>query len=175
MTEADANEAEKRWADYNVRQESLRMLYPFGLDARDIEQRIALGHSEAGAVKFLLANLAEGSPDLQKRQMAYFQLAVLADKERQPFRELLTKRTLWQLLHLKRSSVKRVSILTGGPGHACSRCVAKHGAVWGIDEALKVMPIPRARCTSRAIYSDKIGYCTCLWVADVSHPKTKAQ
>jgi hypothetical protein len=175
MTEADANEADKRWAAYNVRQEYLRMLYPFGLDARHIEERIALGHSEAGAVRFLFSEIAEKSPDLHKRQMAYFHLAILADKDQQPFREFLTKRTLWQLLHLKRSSVKHVSILTGGRGRACECCVAKRGEVWDIDEALKVMPIPRAGCTSPALYSNRVGYCMCLWVADVSHRTIESQ
>jgi hypothetical protein len=143
MTEANADEADKLWAAYNVRQEYLRILYPFGLDARHIEERIALGHSEASAIRFLLSSVAEKSPDLHKRQMAYSRLAILADRERQPFQELLTRRTLWQLLHLKRSSVKRVSILTGGHGHACTRCVATHGEVWDID-ANSAPPMHRA-------------------------------
>jgi DNA-directed RNA polymerase subunit RPC12/RpoP len=175
MTEAKANHADELWAVYNARQEHLHMLYPFGLDARHIEERIALGQSETAAIRFLLCNAAHQSADLHKRQMAYSQLALLADKEQQPFQELLAKRTLWQLLHLKRASVKRVSILTDGRRHACGHCVATHGEVWDIDEALKLMPIPRPGCTARARYSNRTGYCTCLWVADVSHLKSRTQ
>jgi hypothetical protein len=167
MTEAEASETDKLWTVHNRRLEYLRMLYPFALDARHIEERIALGQSEAAAVRLLLLEVAEKSPDLHKRQMAFTTLAALADKEGQPFGEFLTKRTLWQLLHLKRSSVRRVSILTGGHNHACADCVATDGEVWDIDEALKAMPIPRFGCTWRASYSNRTGYCTCLWVPHV--------
>lgn len=175
MTERNAKEADKLWAIHDQRREHLWMLYPFALDARHIEERIALGQSETSAVRSLLSDVAEKSPDLHKRQLAFFTLAALADKEGQPFSEFLTKRTLWQLLHLKRSSVKRVSILTGGRSHACARCVATNGEVWDIDEALKVMPIPRLGCTWRSSYSNRTGYCTCLWVAHVGNAKRTLQ
>jgi uncharacterized Zn finger protein (UPF0148 family) len=166
MTEAAANEAEQRWAAYHLRQESLRTLHTFGFGERELEQRLAFGYTEPEAVKLFLRSVAENSPELHQRKMAYSSLALCADKEGQPYRELLLQAARCELLLFKQRSVGKVEILTGGPGNACSQCEGLHGQIWEIDEALKTMPIPSPTCTSTLLGSTA-GFCRCTYVADL--------
>ncbi len=168
MTEAAATEAERRWTAYNLRQDSLRTLYPFGFGEHELEQWLAFGYTEPESVKLFLRSVAENSHDLHQRKMAYSSLALCSDKEGQPYRELLLQAAQCELLLLKQRSVSKVEILTAGPGNACSQCEGLHGQIWEIDEALKVMPIPCPQCT-RKLFSDRSEFCSCLYVADIGH------
>lgn len=168
MTEADANEAERQWAAYHLRQESLQTLQPFGLTEADLKREIALGHTERDALSVLLQTVATETSNLHLRKMAYYSLAICADKEGRPFSELLRQAVRCQLLRFKQSGVRRVAILTSAPSRVCSDCGALANRVLDIDVAMNLMPLPCPTCTG-TLFSENPGFCRCSYVPDLSN------
>lgn len=164
MTEAQAMAAEEKWDSYNLRQKSLSTLFPFGLTERDLEKEKARGAlSDPDAVTSLLARVVEQTNDLHKRKMALGQLAVYAEQDGQPFYEYLVEANRCELHRYKQQGVKKVEILTAGPGNACTECGSNARKIFEIDDALRLMPLPHPRCT-HIIAGKSPGFCRCSYV-----------
>lgn len=169
MTEVQAAEADKLWAPYHQRQQTLKTIYPFGFGEAELEQWMALaGDSEETTVDKILLSVTINSPKLHERKVAYMTMALRADKKSEPFKDFLIEARRCELLRLKESRVARVEILTAGIGKACSKCEKLHGRVWDVDEALARMPLPCPQCQG-TMFSNRKGFCGCMYVADVSH------
>lgn len=164
MTEAQAKEAEERWIEYHIRQESLSVLQSFEFNERDLEREKSLSAgSDPEAVVALLTRFTASTKNLPQRSLAFRQLAIYADKEGRPFQELLSEAARSELLREKQIGVVEVEILTGGPDSSCAECEAQAGKVLPVDEALHLMPLPCRDCTS-VLFSTRPGYCGCTYI-----------
>jgi len=164
MTEAQAEEAEKLWNAYHLRQESIATLLSVGLDEKDLQQERALGAgTDSEAVVALLRRFAAATEKLHLRSSAFRHLAIYADKEGEPFYDLLAEAARSQVLRLKESRVTKVEILTGGPDSSCAECETQAGKIFTVGEALRLMPLPCRDCTS-VLFSTRPGYCGCTYI-----------
>lgn len=169
VTESEAQKIEAQWAAYHERQESLRFLQPFGFTERDIENEIGDGESsksDSQAVFSLLERVTCSSADLHEQKMAFYEMALIAEKQGKPYRPFLAEAARRELLRYKQHNVKGVEILTAGPGNACPQCEAQAHKIFDIDDALHLMPIPCAACT-RTLVGSIPGFCRCSYVADL--------
>lgn len=163
MTEVEAVDAEKQWGLYNLRQKSLSALFPFGLSEQDIEKERSLGaKNDSEAVVWLLTRVIPDTTDLHKRKMAWSQLAIYAEADGRPFYEYLSEAIRCELLRYKQRGVKKVEIITAGHGNACVECEAHARQAFDIDDALRLMPVPRPTCT-RTIEGMRPGFCRCSY------------
>jgi hypothetical protein len=164
MTEVQALAAEEEWHMYNARQKSISSLIPFGLTEQDIEkERACSPKSDSDAVVSLLTRLTKETKDLHKRKMALSLLAVYAEEEGIPFHNYLAEATRCELLRYKQQRVRKVEIITAGPGNACAECAVHAGKTFDIDDALRLMPLPCPTCT-RTIAGTRPGFCRCGYV-----------
>lgn len=164
MTEAQAMAAEKEWDLHNTRQRSLSVLFSFGLTERDIEKERGLGAvDDTEAVISLVTRIERETDDLHKRKMALLLLAAYAEEDGKPFYEYLVFANLCQLLRYKQGQVKKVEILTAGPGNSCTECESNAQKIFKIEEALQFMPLPNPKCT-RTITGKHPGFCRCGYV-----------
>ena len=164
MTEVQAIDAENQWSLYNLRQKSLSTLFPFGLLEQDIEKEIALSaKTDSEAVVSLLTRIIADTTDLHKRKMAWSHLAIYAEAEDRPFYEYLVESIRCELHRYKQRGVKKVEIITAGHGNACLECESHERETFDIDDAIRLMPIPRSTCT-RTIAGVRPGFCRCSYV-----------
>lgn len=164
MTDAQAIAAEEEWNLYNTRQNSLSVLFPFGLTEQDIERERDLGViDDRTAVISLVTCVERETNDLHKRKMSLLLLAAYAEEDGKPFHEYLIKANLCELHYYKQSQVKRVEILTAGHGNACTACESIAQKVFEIDDALRIMPLPHPMCT-RTIAGKRPGFCRCSYI-----------
>ncbi len=164
MTEPQATAAEGEWNSYNIRQRSLSALFPFGLTERDIQRERDLGAAgDREAVISLLASVERETDDLHKRKMALGLLAVYAEEDGRPFHQYLLQANLCELLRYKQMRVKKVEILTSGPGNVCKECETNAHKVFEIEDAIRLMPLPHPTCT-RTIAGKRPGFCRCSYV-----------
>lgn len=169
VTEREAQEIEAQWAAYHERQESLRLLQPFGFTEPDIENEIGKGESrksDSQTVFSLLERVTYNSGDLHAQKMAFYEMALIAEKQGKPFRGFLAEAARRELLRYKQHNVKRVEILTAGPGNACAQCEAQAHKIFDIDDAVRLTPIPCPACTGTLVGSIP-GFCRCSYVADL--------
>ncbi len=163
MTEAQAAEAEKQWSYYHQRQRFLILLQPFGLGDRDIENEKARGvEKDIEAVSSILARVAVSTKDLNERKMAFYELALLAEEKGKPFHDFLVEAARSELLRYKQHGVAKVEILTSGPGNSCPECETNARKIFGVDDALHLMPLPHPRCT-HTIAGARPGFCRCSY------------
>jgi hypothetical protein len=164
MTEVQALDAEEQWQQYNLRQKTISFLFPFGITEKDIEKEITLGaRSDSEAAISLLTRIKNETQDLHKRKMAFSLLALYAEEEGRPFHNFLAEAARCELLRYKEQRVRKVEILTAGPGNACAECAAHAGKTYDIDDALRLMPLPCPTCT-RTIAGTRPGFCRCGYV-----------
>lgn len=165
MTEAQAEEAERSWNTYHDRQKALSVLESFGMREEDLlgaRQRSEASDTEA--VVAILKRVAANAENLHERKMAFYYLATYAERDGLPFVEYLTEASRCDLLTYKQTGrVKKVEILTAGPGNACPECEAQRGKVFTIEEALSTMPLPCSAC-SRKLLGTQVGFCRCTWL-----------
>lgn len=107
--------------------------------------------------------MVEETSDLHKRKMALGQLAVYAEQDGQPFHEYLVEANRCELHRYKQQGVKKVEILTAGPGNACTECGSNARKIFEIDDALRLMPLPHPRCT-HTIEGKRPGFCRCSYI-----------
>jgi hypothetical protein len=166
MTETQAMAAEREWDIYNIRQRYLSVLSPFGVTERDIEREIGLSSiGDREAVISLLTRIEREADDLQKQKIALGLLAVYAEEDGRPFHEYLVKANLCELHRYKQMRVRKVEILTSGPGNACKECENNTKKVFEIDDAIRLMPLPHPSCT-RTIAGKRPGFCRCSYVPE---------
>jgi hypothetical protein len=165
MTEAQAQEAERQWNAYHIRQKSISVLQSVGLGESDLErERTQSETTDSEAVVAILTRVAATAEKLHERKMAFYQLAACAEKDGQPFHEFLTEAARCELLIYKQTrAVTKVEILTAGPGNSCAECEAQRGEIFPIDEALRLMPLPCPTC-SRTLLGTRPGFCRCTWL-----------
>lgn len=165
MTEAQADEAERLWEQYQLRQRALSTLSTFGLDQTHLEKQLKSGaRSDTEAVAALLRSVAESAKDLHDRKMAFYQLAVAAEGEGLPYQDYLAHVAKSALLRYQQSGVRKVEILSAGHGNACPRCQLQNGRILTVSEALREMPIPYSGCT-QTLTGGTPGFCRCCYVA----------
>jgi len=164
MTEEQASTAEVAWSRYHWRQQLLQWMSPFGLTDSDLaaeEERN--GTSDIDAACSLLQRVAKEDTDLHSQKMAYYQLALLADRTGKPFVKLLTEASRRELLRYRQSGVIQVEIATGGPGNSCRECESQAHRILAIEDALREMPLPCQRCT-KTLFSTNPGFCRCSYL-----------
>lgn len=166
MTEDQAEEAESLWNDRYVRQKSIAVLQSVGLGESDLDlEKARSKESDWNAAIALLQRVAVTADGLHQRKMAFYQLALQAEKDGLPFAAHLTEAARLELRILKQTAVvKKVEILTSGAGNSCPECEAQRGKTFEIDEALRAMPLPCQAC-SRTLQGTCPGFCRCTWVA----------
>ncbi|WP_416817781.1 hypothetical protein [Denitromonas sp.] len=168
MTEAEAKEAELLWGAYEQRQRAVSTLSAFDLSERELENRMRLGaRTDVEALKSILLAVANTSVDLHHRKMAHYQLAILEERDGQPYREHLAWAAKYQLLRFEQDGVQKVRILTAGELDSCPSCQSQSGRVLSVGDALCQMPIPCAGCT-RTLVGEAPGFCRCMYVADLN-------
>lgn len=169
MTRAQADEVERRWSIYVSRSRCVSILSAFGLGENELAmERLHGAHSDdVAATVVLLRRITIGSDDLHQRMMAFHDLACIADKENKPFRGYLTQSVRYALLHHRsgRFASDRVEVRAGS---SCPQCQAHDREVYSVDEALRLMPIPRADCTHTLLGSQP-GFCRCMWLPVLKH------
>lgn len=165
MTEVQAEEAEKCWTTYHERQKSISVLQSVGLAESDLERERKQGaKTDSEAVVSILTRVATTAEKLHERKMAFYQLASYAEKGGEPFRHFLEEAIRCDLLIYKQTPlVTKVEITTAGPGNACAECEAQRGKIFSVDEALRTMPLPCAKCT-RTLLGTRQGFCRCAWL-----------
>lgn len=103
MTEADALEAERLWAERHVRQTAVESLSAFGLTANDLDQEKARARtSDRSAYQAIMHRVAATSDSLHHRQMAYSALALLAERDGKPSLEFRRGASTCELLRMER-------------------------------------------------------------------------
>ncbi len=166
MTETEADQAEREWSAYHLRQRSISILQMFGLGETDLENERAQGMpTDSDAIVAILKRVALSSKKIQERKMAYKQLALYAAEKGMPFHGFLVEATRCELLYYKQSRViTKVKILGPERGNSCSACETQAKKVFSIDEALHFMPLPCPNCT--CMFSEaQSGFCGCTWKA----------
>lgn len=165
MTEGKAEEAEKLWGQYGQRQRALSTLSCFGLGETHLHRQLEAGaKSDGEAVAALLLSVAESAKDLHDQKMAFYQLALAAEREGRAFREFLAHAARCELLRYQQSGVRKVEILSAGEGYACPQCQAQNGRVLTVGDALRKMPVPCSSCT-QTLVGDTPGFCRCCYAA----------
>jgi len=165
MTEVEAEEAEGLWDKYQQRRSALFTLSSFGLSETHLEEQLKTGgKSAADVVAALLLSVAESATDLHDRKMAFYQLALAAEREGHAFCEHLANAAMCELLRYQQSGVQKVEILSAGEGNACPQCQSQNGRVLSIVDALREMPIPCSHCI-HTLVGDAPGFCRCCYVA----------
>ena len=166
FTEEQAKKVEAEWEQYHEHQHHLKILQSFGLSEKDLEKEkkgFFSKKSEKQAVWTLLQRIAKKEKNLQKKQMAYYQMAIISENEGREFYEFLKESVRCLLLSFKQRRIRHVKILTGGQGNSCDTCEQLSGNVLSIDEALKTMPIPCKKCTY-TLTGNKPGFCRCSYI-----------
>ncbi len=153
------------WHAHHERQKALSVLQSFGLGEKDLSSAKQQGEaSDSGAVVAILKRIAAEAEKLHERKMAFYYLATYAERDGLPFVQYLTEASRCELLTYKQTGrVKKVEILTAGPGNACPECEAQRAKVFTIDEALRAMPLPCSAC-SRKLLGTQAGFCRCTWL-----------
>lgn len=165
VTAAEAQEADRLWERHRARQCSLQVIAPFGLGGVELDNWMALGHTEEKAVELILEGVSETSPRMHQRKMAYLERALRAHGRAEPFLHLLAEARRCELLYLKESGITQVEILTARE-RACPACAELEGSRWDLERALSEMPLPYTGCASKR-GSDTSGFCGCMYVSDI--------
>ncbi|MCX5701698.1 MAG: hypothetical protein NTW64_01805 [Candidatus Omnitrophica bacterium] len=97
---------------------------------------------------------------------SHYDKAIELCKSGENFINELKKRHIEELHRYKEAGIKKVEILTAGPGNSCEECYKLHGKVLTIEEALKTMPLPVRGCNMDVFGVEK-GFCRCGYVADL--------
>lgn len=168
MTEAEAERVEEEWKAYHERRTAIAVLQSVGLSERDLEREIGVSKAtDAAAVVVLLTEVAATAEDLNSRRIAFHQLATYAERDGQPFHDLLAESIRCSLLAYKPyDAITNVEIRTAGPTSACAACETQNGKIFTVDDALALMPLPCAECT-HTIRGDRPGFCRCEWLPQI--------
>lgn len=168
MTEKQAKDAEEQWTLHHLRQSSLSTLAMFGYDEGDLEREIAIGAKNDNDAVFRILNRFTllKKQDYHKLKMAFLIQASYAEQTGKDFRPFLSGAHLYELLNYQSTGgvVKQVEILNSGQKNTCIECQSNKGKIYNIDEALKLMPLPCAKCTCVGV-GGQVGYCECRYAA----------
>lgn len=148
MTEAQAQAAEAEWQIAGERASAARTLWDLGIGEEALEKEKARKGSYTAALQEILHRVATVTKDMHDRQMAFHQLAVLADKQGQSSREFRIAAHRAGLIQLRAEGITKVAIASAPD--ACPACAALAGVIMSINSAKKETPLPCAACQSHS-------------------------
>lgn len=101
--------------------------------------------------------------DFQGLGRIYYSMALFLNEEgKNPFKSL-EKSNKMQLIFMKQSYVKKVTI--SSERDSCPECIKMYGKKYTIEKALEKMPIPNKNC-SYIMGKGKYPFCRCMWVPE---------
>jgi DNA-directed RNA polymerase subunit RPC12/RpoP len=173
VTEKQAKEIDKEWAETVTQQDWLRKLSEYGITEEYFLEKKKTALEKSGYVsrdrdiiwgifnELLLKNL----DDFHKLKMINYQMAIFLNEEDRDCFPLLREAAKWELLQMKKHGIEKVEILTGRE-KSCKACQKLDGKVFSIDDALEKTPIPCKDCTFKLFGKNK-NFCRCMYVAKV--------
>ena len=111
--------------------------------------------------------IVKNSSNFQNLSTIYYSMALMLNKEKKDFFQLLQQSKKMELLEYKKNGfIKKVKIITSGKDNACESCLKLENKTFTISTALEKMPIPNKDCT-HILYDENRGFCRCLYIAEV--------
>ena len=165
VTEEEAEEIQKEWAEIKFIDEWKSRLERFGIRKRDYEKtkKESKSPNEKDVIwglfnQLLQENMRKG--DHGELKQIYFEMALFLNAEGKDSFNALQGSAKMELMGFKEVGWKRVKIL--GSGNGCIECEKENGKVFQIDQALKEMPIPNVNCT-HVLQEGNKPWCRCIW------------
>ena len=111
--------------------------------------------------------IVKNSSNYQNLSSIYYSMALMLNKEKKEFFNLLQQSKKMELLEYKRNGfIKKVKISTSGKDNACDNCLKQENKTYTINTALEKMPIPNKDCT-HVLYDEDRGFCRCCYITEV--------
>jgi hypothetical protein len=174
VSQEGAKQIDKEWETIQSRKKRLRRLTELGMSDADFQRhkktlggRFGQKPSDGDVIWSLFqqaANRAMKSGELQQLKMLYFEMALFLYHEGRDFFRTLQESAKMELMRYKHMDfVKDVQIHTSG---GCDACQKLEGQMFGIEEALRTMPVRCRECTFDFAGTGQPGWCRC-WYAPV--------
>jgi uncharacterized Zn finger protein (UPF0148 family) len=171
VTEAQAEEIEAEWRARRRARWLVEQMSALGVSAHeckatleDIAPDCPPEDLHWGAAWILAAKVASETTDLPQREMAFWTLASLADKEGLDFSPYLARAHETELLAWTECPIGlirfEIFLQPSGFGRACPTCRAAVGRLLTLQEALAEQPLPPPGCTCTRL-SKRPGFSWC--------------